>query len=93
MRISRSTIFSGIVLGLAVIFSVMPSALAQDEDRTTASQVVDRDTLKAFVLSARDHFSSITDFSVLLNLSTILREEGGDWNYKSMYLVVLTPRR
>ena len=24
-------------------------------------------------------------------LPDILREEGGDWNYKSIYLVVLTP--
>ena len=48
-----------------------------------------KDTLKKFVESARDHFLTLP-ISALLTLGDVLREEGGDWNYQSMYLVVLT---
>ena len=96
MKFSRSMILWATVLTCG-IFVVMPSALA-DDDRTTARQVVDpetnmvdREKLKAFVLSARDYFSGITDFTALIGLPNVLREEGGDWNYGSIYLVVLTP--
>ena len=96
MKFSRSMILWATVLTCG-IFVVMPSLLA-DDDRTTASQVVDpetnmvdREKLKAFVLSARDYFSGITDFTALIGLPNVLREEGGDWNYGSIYLVVLTP--
>ena len=78
------------VLTLAAVFSAMPSALAQD-DRTTASEVVDRDTLKAFVLSARDYIASITDINQLAALAVELREEGGDWKDGNMYFVILLP--
>ena len=97
MKFSRSMTLWGTVLSLSGFFGGMPSVLADDDDRTTASEVVDPETnmvdpekLKAFVLSARDHFSRLA-ISELLMLPDILREEGGDWNYKSIYLVVLTP--
>jgi hypothetical protein len=83
------------VLTLSGILGVMPSVLADEDERTTAKDVVDsktdmeyQDNLKKFVLSARDYFLSLP-LSELLGLADILREEGGDWNYKSMYLVVL----
>ena len=67
MKFSRSMILWGTVLSLSGFFGGMPTALA-DDDRTTASQVVDPETnmvdqekLKAFVLSARDHYTSITN--------------------------------
>ncbi|MCY3776239.1 MAG: cache domain-containing protein [Candidatus Aminicenantes bacterium] len=72
----------------------MPQVLAQDEELTTAKDVVEaapeetKETLKKFVESARDHFLTLP-FAALLELGATLREEGGDWNYKSMYLVVL----
>ena len=98
MKFSRSMTLWGTVLSLSGFFGGMPSVLADDDDRTTASEVVDPETnmvdpekLKAFVLSARDHYTSITNFSELFTLLDLLREEGGDWNYKSIYLVVLTP--
>ena len=97
MKFSRSTILWATALTLSGIFSVMPAVLAQDEDRTTAKDVVDsepdmfQDNLKKFVQSARDHFTRITDFNELLAIPKTLQEEGGPWNYKSMYLVVLTP--
>ena len=93
MKFSRLMLVSGMVLSLSGFLGVMPSVLADDEDRTTAKDVVDADyskeALKKFVESARDHFLNLP-LSALLTLGDILREEGGDWNYKSMYLVVLT---
>ena len=95
MKFSRSMMVWGLVLSLSGIFGVMSPILAQDEELTTAKDVVEaapedtKETLKKFVESARDHFLTLP-FSALLTLGDTLREEGGDWNYKSMYLVVLT---
>ena len=53
--------------------------------------MVDREKLKDFVLSAQE-ITLINLLSVSCStLPDLLREEGGDWNYKSIYLVVLTP--
>ena len=97
MKFSRLTILWGIVLGFSGIFSSMQPALGQD-DRTTAGEVVDPETnmvdrnkLKAFVLSARDYVSSITNISQLIGLQSEARKEGGDWNSGNIYLVVLLP--
>ena len=75
MKFSRSMILWGTVLSLSGFFGGMPSVLADDDDRTTASEVVDPETnmvdpekLKAFVLSARDHYTSITNLSELFTL-------------------------
>ncbi len=93
MKFSRSMMLWGMVLSLSGIFGVMPMVLAQDEELTTAKDVVEagysKEALKGFVESARDHFLTLP-ISALLTLGDTLREEGGDWNYKSMYLVVLT---
>ena len=78
------------VLTLVALCGAMPSALGQG-DRTTASEVVDRDSLKAFVLSARDYIASITDINQLAGLAVELREEGGDWKDGNMYFVILLP--
>ena len=97
MNFSRSMILWVTVLTLSGILGVMPSVLADEDERTTAKDVVDsktdmeyQDNLKEFVLSASDYFLSLP-FSELLSVKDILQEEGGDWNYKSMYLVVLYP--
>ncbi len=89
MKTIRLMVIFCFVLGLASVFSV-PSAVAQDT-QTTASEVVDRETLKAFALSARDYISSVTDINQLAALTDILREEGGDWNSGNMYLNILLP--
>ena len=94
MKFSRLMMFSGLVLSLTGFFGVMPSVLADDEDRTTAKDVVEaapedtKETLKGFVESARDHFLTLP-LRALFTIPDMLQEEGGDWNYKSMYLVVL----
>ena len=95
MNFSRFTILWATGLCLFGVFSAMPSTLADDE-RTTAKDVVDsepgmfRDNLKDFVLSAEIHFTSVS-LGELQGLPEVILVEGGDWNYKSMYLVVLTP--
>ena len=96
MNFSRSMILWVTVLTLSGILGVMPSVLADEDDRTTAKDVVDsktdmeyQDNLKEFVLSARDYFLGLPLSELLLTVKDILQEEGGDWNYKSMYLVVL----
>lgn len=80
------------MLTLAALCGAMPSALGQG-DRTTASQVdlMNLETLKKFVESARDYISSITDINQLAALAVELRDEGGDWKDGNMYLVILTP--
>ena len=95
MKFSRSMTLWGMLLSLSGVFGVMPMVLAQDEELTTARDVWEaapedkKETLKKFVESARDHFLTLP-IPALLTLGDTLREEGGDWNYKSMYLVVLT---
>ena len=95
MNFSRSMMVWGLAVSLTGIFGAMPPILAQDAELTTAKDVVEaapedtNDTLKKFVESARDHFLTLP-ISALLTLGDTLREEGGDWNYQSMYLVVLT---
>ena len=93
MKFSRSMMAWGLVLSLSGMIGVMSPVLAQDEELTTAKDVVEagysKESLKKFVESARDHFAGL-EFARLLTLGDLLREEGGDWNYMSMYLVVLT---
>ena len=91
MKFSRSLILWGIVLSFSGFFGTMPSALADDTDRITASQVLDRETLKAFVLSAKEHMLSISSVPGYFQFQMDARTEGGDWNYKSIYLVILQP--
>ncbi len=82
----------GILLSSTAVFSTMPFVPAQDEgDRTTASEVVDRETLKKFVESARDHILSLADVNQWAAFAAEMREEGGDWRDGNMYLVILTP--
>ena len=89
MKTIASMILFGGLIGLSSVFSVRP-AVAQD-NRTTASEVMDRETLKAFVLSARDHLLSINSIVGFNEFRMGMQEEGGDWNYKYTYLVVLKP--
>ena len=89
MKFSRSMTLWATVLGFSALFGGATFVLAQDEDRTTAGQVMDRDTLKAFVLSARDYVSNISDPDELTALSRVLREEGGDWKDGNTFLIIL----
>ena len=78
-----------IILGLACLFPAAHPAVAQDLE-VTAGDVVDRETLKAFVEGAKGSLESATDFSEVASLVGAFRSEG-DWKAGSIYLVILTP--
>ena len=76
------------VLGLVVL--LLATVVYGDDDRTTADQVVDRPTLKSFVIGARDEFAAITSVDQGALLRSRLKREGplksGD-----MYLIMFLP--
>ncbi len=76
------------ILALAGICFSMHPASAQ-ENRTTAGDVVDRETLMAFVETAKDSLESAADFAEVSRLLEAFRTED-DWKAGSVYLVVMT---
>ena len=96
MKILRIAMALGLLSCTSGVFTSMPLALASSE-RTTAGEVVDpetnmvdRDKLKAFVLSARDYTLSLTEHTQHVALLDEFREEGGDWNSGNMYIVLVS---
>ncbi|MDE2743262.1 MAG: cache domain-containing protein [Gemmatimonadota bacterium] len=75
-----------LTLGLA---SLSPAA-AQDPERpkVTASEVVDRETLKAFVETGKEYLEGIRTLTETAKLRAIFRAEG-DWKSGSTFLVIL----
>lgn len=80
MTLSRSLLLMGI-LGLAVGFSALQPALAQDMG-ITAREVLDRETLKAFVKSGKAYVEGITDAA---RIDDLFNEQ---WKFGSVYLYV-----
>ncbi len=78
-----------IILGLASLFFAGHPAVVQGQE-VTASEVVDRETLKAFVEGAKDSLESASNFAEVSRLVEVFRSEG-DWRAGSIYLVILTP--
>ena len=76
------------ILALAGICFSMHPASAQ-ENRTTAGDVVDRETLMAFVETAKDSLEGTADFAEVSRLLEAFRTED-DWKAGSVYLVVMT---
>ena len=76
------------ILALAGICFSMHPASAQ-ENRTTAGDMVDRETLMAFVETAKDSLESAADFAEVSRLLEAFRTED-DWKAGSVYLVVMT---
>ena len=74
------------VPALAVAALVMLASGAAGA-RTTADQVRDNETLKAFVEGAKAHIEAITDMNEGAKLRESLRTEG-DWKSGSMFLVI-----
>lgn len=76
MKFSRSMMAWGLVLSLSGMIGVMSPVLAQDEELTTAKDVVEagysKESLKKFVESARDHFLTLP-IPALLTLGDALR--------------------
>ena len=77
-----------VIWGLASLLPAAHPAVAQAPE-TTASEVVDRETLQAFVEAAKASLESAANFSEVASLVEAFRSEG-DWKAGSMYLVVLT---
>ena len=75
-----------LMLGLA---SLSP-ATAEDPERpkVTASEVVDRETLKAFVEGGKEYLEGIRTITETAKLRAIFRAEG-DWKSGSTFLVIL----
>ncbi len=80
MKSLRTLLLMG-VLGLAVVFSAMQPALAQDTG-ITAREVLDRETLKAFVRSAKAYVAGITDPA---QMDALLNEQ---WRFGSVYVYI-----
>ena len=75
-------------LTLAAICMSLVPVFAQD-NRTTAGDVVDRETLMAFVEGAKDSLEGAADFAAVGRLTEAFRTEG-DWKAGPVYLVILT---
>ena len=73
-----------IILALATLFP----AIAQDPE-VTAGDVVDRETLKAFVLAAKAYGDKATSLPEYLNILQEFRTEG-PWKQGSIYLFLFT---
>ena len=80
MKSLKSTLLAA-VFGLAGFFSVLQPALAQDMG-ISAREVLDRETLKAFVRSAKAYVEGITDAA---QLDDLLEER---WKFGSVYIYI-----
>ena len=80
MKSSKSLLLTG-VLGLSVVFSALQPALAQGTG-ITAREVLDRETLKAFLRSAKTFVEAITDAA---QIDDLLNEQ---WNFGSVYVYI-----
>ena len=78
MKFSKSLLLTG-VLGLAVVLSALQPALAQGNG-IAAREVLDRETLKAFVQSAKAYVEGITDAA---QIDDLLNEP---WRFGSVYV-------
>ncbi len=81
-------ILLGSVLGLASLLGNVRPVVAQELE-VTAGEVVDRETLQAFVEGAKEYLEGITDLSGVASRTEEFRSEG-DWKSGSIYLIVLT---
>lgn len=77
-----------LMLALASLAPAVHPAAAQDPE-ITASEVVDRETLKAFVLAAKAYADKATTLPEYIALLQELRVEG-PWKHGPIYLFVAT---
>ena len=88
MRPNRKGALALAVLAL-VMFASASAGAQTDDDRVTAGQVVDDETLKAFVEGAAAEIAAITDVAVGGQLRDRFRTDP-DWNAGSMFLILFT---
>ncbi|MDE2743264.1 MAG: cache domain-containing protein [Gemmatimonadota bacterium] len=77
-----------LMLALATFLSAAHSATAQDAE-ITAGDVVDRETLKAFVLAAKAYGDKASTLPEYLNILQEFRTEG-PWKQGSIYLFLFS---
>ncbi|MCE2448635.1 MAG: cache domain-containing protein [Candidatus Latescibacteria bacterium] len=77
-----------LILALAALLPAAHPAIAQDPE-VTAGDVVDRETLKAFVLAAKAYGDKATSLPEYLNILQEFRTEG-PWKQGSIYLFLFT---
>ncbi len=76
-----------LMLALATLLPAVHPAVAQDPE-VTAGDVVDRETLKAFVLAAKEYANKATTLPEYIALLGEFRAEG-TWKQGSIYLFVI----
>ena len=72
---------AAIILGLASLFFAVNPAVAQNDAKVTARDVVDRESLKAFVLEAREYLDSFETLSGYRRLGE-LQGRYGEWRLR-----------
>ena len=86
----RKLTFFGFLAGIlmpAFMFTYLGGS-PQQERKTTAGEVVDPESLKAFVEGAKDYLEGINTLTETAKLHDILMVEG-EWRSGSIYLVIL----
>ncbi len=78
-----------LILGLASLLSAVQPAVAQSPE-TTASEVVDAETLQAFVEGARAWSETFTDPNDFAPYTIAISTEG-DWKHGNTYLILMLP--
>ena len=79
---------AALILSLASVLPAVHPAIAQDSE-VTAGDVVDRETLKAFVHAAKAYGDKATSLPEYLNILEEFRTEG-PWKQGSIYLFLFT---
>ena len=79
-----------ILWGMTSLFTAVQPAIAQSPQKTTASEVVDAETLKAFVLYAKSQAEAVTDPNGLAPYLHSISVEG-DWKHGNTYLIIMLP--
>lgn len=80
---------TALILGLAGLFVAVSPTVAQSPE-TTASEVVDRETLQAFVEGARAWSATFTDPNDFVPYTTTISTEGA-WKHGNTYLILMQP--
>ena len=79
---------NAVVTTLAALV-VLASAPVYADGRTTAGEVTDRPTLKAFVEAAKEYLEGLTTVAEIAQMAHFFRVDG-PWNAGDMYLMTMT---
>ncbi len=79
-----------LTLSVLVFSPPFPRPAHAQVNKVTAGEVVDRESLKAFVLWAESVFGGIEDMDEGTRVLEEFRTEGSDYNVGNMYLILFT---